>query len=164
MQDAAKHDDVAGAGQGLVTAFDPQGTLLGRVGSTGFLNSPWGLAIAPSSFKSFAGDLLVGNFGDGTISVFNPDPATPAFLGQLAGADSNPVTIDGLWGLIPGNDGMGGSSQKIYFSAGPNEESHGLFDVLQSVPEPSSMVLGMIAMGLLAGRWAWTDRRHPATA
>ena len=153
-----------GAGHGFVSAFDLQGNFQGRIGSMGTLNSPWGLAIAPSSFGSFAGDLLVGNFGDGTINVFNPDPATPGFLGQLTGVDGKPIVIDGLWGLIPGNDGNGGSSQNIYFSAGPNDEANGLFGVLQSVPEPSSMVLGLIAVGLLAGRWTWKNRRRPVTA
>jgi uncharacterized protein (TIGR03118 family) len=147
LQDAAKHDDVAGAGHGFVTAFDLQGSFLGRIGTMGTLNSPWGLAIAPSSFTGFAGDLLVGNFGDGKIGVFNPDPATPGFVGQLPGLDGNPIVIDGLWGLIQGNDGNGGSSQKIYFSAGPNDETNGLFGVL-SVPEPPS--LGMLLVGTLA--------------
>lgn len=164
LQDAAKHDDVAGAGNGFVTAFDLQGNLLGRIGSKGTLNSPWGLAIAPSSFGSLAGDLLVGNFGDGTINVFNPDPATPGFLGQLTGADGRPIVIDDLWGLIPGNDGSGGSSQKIYFSAGPNDEANGLFGVLQSVPEPGSLVLELIVAGLLVGRWTWTNRRRKGPA
>jgi uncharacterized protein (TIGR03118 family) len=147
LQDAAKHDDAPGAGHGFVTAFDLQGNFLGRIGATGTLNSPWGLAIAPSSFGSFAGDLLVGNFGDGKISVFNPDPASPAFLGQLSGAGGNPIAIDGLWGLIPGNDGNGGSSQKIYFSAGPNDEAHGLFGVI--IPEPGSLVMLLVGMPAL---------------
>jgi uncharacterized protein (TIGR03118 family) len=167
LQDSAKHDDDPGAGHGFVTAFDQQGVFLGRIGSMGTLNSPWGLAIAPSSFGDFAGDLLVGNFGDGMINVFNPNPATPGFLGQLTGADGKPIVIDGLWGLIPGNDGSGGSSQNIYFSAGPNGEANGLFGVLQSAqstPEPSSMVLGLTAAGLLAGRWIWKNRRRPVTA
>lgn len=167
LQDSAQHDDVAGAGHGFVSAFDLQGDFLGRIGSMGTLNSPWGLAIAPSSFGAFAGDLLVGNFGDGTISVFNPNPATPGFLGQLTGTDGRPIVIDGLWGLIPGNDGLGGSSQDIYFSAGPNGEANGLFGVLQSVsstPEPSSMVLGLTAMGLLAGRWTWKHRLRTVIA
>jgi uncharacterized protein (TIGR03118 family) len=159
LQDSAKHDDDPGAGHGFVDAFDLQGNLLGRVATMGTLNSPWGLAVAPASFGDFAGDLLVGNFGDGAINIFNPDPATPGLLGQLSGADGKPIVIDGLWGLIPGNDGSGGSGQKIYFSAGPNGETDGLFGVLQSVPEPSSMDLVLTAVGLLAGRLAWKSRR-----
>src|SRR5262249_49727778 len=111
LRDASTGDDDPGAGHGFVSAFNMQGAFLGRVASMGKLNSPWGLAIAPSSFGSFAGDLLVGNFGDGTISVFDPNLATPGFLGQLSGSDGKPLVIDGLWGLIPGNDGKGGSSQ-----------------------------------------------------
>ena len=166
LQDSAKHDDDPGAGHGFVTAFDTQGNFLGRIASMGTLNSPWGLAIAPTSFTSFASDLLVGNFGDGTISVFSANPATPGFLGQLPGTDGKPIVIDGLWGLILGNDGNGGSSQQIYFSAGPNGETNGLFGVLQSVqsvPEPSSMALELAAVVMLVGRWAWKNRRRPVT-
>jgi uncharacterized protein (TIGR03118 family) len=151
LQDGAQHDDVAGAGHGFVSAFDTQGNFQGRIGSMGSLNSPWGLAIAPPSFTGFAGDLLVGNFGDGTISVFSPDPNTPGFLGQLSGANGNPLVIDGLWALSPGNDGSGGSSQNIYFSAGPNGESHGLFGVLQSVPEPTGLGL-LVLLPAVCGR------------
>jgi uncharacterized protein (TIGR03118 family) len=164
LQDAAKHDDDPGAGHGFVSAFDLQGSFLGRIGSMGTLNSPWGLAIAPSSFTGFAGDLLVGNFGDGTINVFSADPNTPKFLGQLTGMDGKPIVIDGLWGLIPGNDGLGGSSQKIYFTAGPNGESNGLFGVLQSVPGPHSIVLWSIAGGVLAGWSTWKSSRRTVTA
>jgi uncharacterized protein (TIGR03118 family) len=166
LQDSAKHDDDPGGGHGFVTAFDLQGNFLGRVAAMGTLNSPWGLAIAPASFTGLVGDLLVGNFGDGTIDVFNPDPTTPGFLGALSGIDGKPIVIDGLWGLIPGNDGMGGSSQKIYFSAGPNDEMNGLFGVLQSVssvpsvPEPSSLSLEVAGIVFLAGLWAWKNRRR----
>ena len=166
LQDSAKHDDDPGAGHGFVDAFDLQGNFLGRIASMGLLNSPWGLALAPATFIGFAGDLLVGNFGDGTISAFNPDPSTPGFLGELIGTDGKPIAIDGLWALFPGNDGMGGSSQKIYFSAGPNGETNGLFGVLQSVPavpEPSSIALELAAVVLLAGRWAWRNRRRTVT-
>jgi uncharacterized protein (TIGR03118 family) len=163
LQDSTKHDDDSGAGHGFVDAFDMQGNLLGRVASMGALNSPWGLAIAPASFTGIAGDLLVGNFGDGSINLFNPNLATPGFLGPLFGTDDKPIVIDGLWGLIPGNDGSGGSSQKIYFSAGPNGEMNGLFGVLQSVPsvpEPSSLPLELIAVVWVFGLCAWENRRR----
>lgn len=133
-------DDEAGPGNGFVSAFGLQGNFIGRVASNGTLDSPWGLALAPASFAEFAGDLLVGNFGDGRINAF--DKNTDAFVGQL------PLEIDGLWGLIPGNDGKGGSSQAIYFSAGPGDEAHGLFGVIQ-VPEPASIALVGLAIAML---------------
>lgn len=144
LQDATKHDDVAGPGLGFVNAFDTQGNFLSRVASQGTLNSPWGLASAPPSFGDYAGDLLVGNFGDGRINAF--DPTTFAFVGQLPDVANQPLTIDGLWGIMPGNGGSAGSSQEIYFSAGPNGEANGLFGVVSVVPEPAS--LGLLAAGL----------------
>jgi uncharacterized protein (TIGR03118 family) len=144
-------DEQAGPGLGFVSVFDTQGNFLGRVGSNGALNAPWGLAIAPASFGSFAGDLLVGNFGDGTINAF--DLSTDNFVGQLKGTNGQPLVIDGLWGLTPGNDTAAGNSNSIYFSAGPQDESNGLFGVINAVPEPSSMVLALFAVGfVIAGQ------------
>jgi uncharacterized protein (TIGR03118 family) len=140
LQDAAKTDDVPGAGHGFVSVFDTQGAFLGRVASQGALNSPWGLAIAPPAFGDVAGDLLVANFGDGTINVYNPDPATPGFISTLNGPNNQPLTIDGLWSLIPGNNGNAGSASEIFFTAGPNGESDGLFGVL-AIPEPATLSL-----------------------
>jgi uncharacterized protein (TIGR03118 family) len=156
-------DEQAGAGLGIVDEFDTQGTLIRRVGSNGgTLNAPWGLAIAPSSFGSFAGDLLVGNFGDGTINAF--DLSTNTFAGQLLGSNGNPLSIDGLWALTPGNGTNAGNTDTIYFSAGPNGETHGLFGAINlgsaspptSVPGPSSAVLGLIAIGTLTARRRYT--------
>jgi uncharacterized protein (TIGR03118 family) len=147
-------DDLAGAGNGFVAVFDTNGNFLGRVGSNGTLNSPWGLALAPASFGALAGDLLVGNFGDGTINVF--DLGTNSFEGQLTDGFGNPLAIDGLWGLTVGNNGAAGSSNKLYFSAGPTDESHGLFGVLAAVPEPSSYA--MLSAGLLPA-WLALKRR-----
>ncbi|MCK9688190.1 TIGR03118 family protein [Scleromatobacter humisilvae] len=138
-------DETAGAGLGVVDRYDLQGNLIGRVATGGALNAPWGLAIAPSSFGALAGSLLVGNFGDGRISAYNL--TTDSFMGQLDGSDGNPLSIDGLWGLSVGNDGGAGSSQSLYFTAGPSDESHGLFGVMQAVPEPGS--LAMLVSGLL---------------
>jgi uncharacterized protein (TIGR03118 family) len=158
LQDAAKHDDVAGPGFGFVSVFDLQGNFLDRVASDGPLNSPWGLAIAPVSFGECAGDLLVGNFGDGRINAYNP--ATFALLGPLLGSNGNPLEIDGLWDLILGNGGAGGSSQSIFFSAGPGEEQHGLFGVIAgpaAVPEPATFALlgvGLAAIGFSRRRKA----------
>jgi uncharacterized protein (TIGR03118 family) len=149
MPDATGHDDVPGLGHGFVSEFDTQGNFIARVGSQGTLNSPWGLALAPSSFGAYAGDLLVGNFGDGTINVF--DIGTDTFVAQLLGPDGNPLTIDGLWGLSPGTGlGGGGSPQGIYFTAGPDGETHGLFGVILA-PEPATIALfgaALLALGL----------------
>jgi uncharacterized protein (TIGR03118 family) len=162
VQDGAKHDDVAAPGNGIVSEFDLNGNFITRVANQGGpLNSPWGMAIAPSSWKGIAGDLLVGNFGDGHINIFDK---SNNFVGQLTDGVGNPLFIDGLWALVPGNDGNAGSSQAIYFSAGPNGESDGLFGVIQSVPEPSSVVLGTFALGLLAARSCWKSRRRPTAA
>jgi uncharacterized protein (TIGR03118 family) len=145
LRDPVSGDDVAGPGNGFVSAFGLQGNFIGRVASDGTLNSPWGLALAPLSFGQFAGDLLVGNFGDGRINVFD---SSNSFLGQLLGAGGIPLEIDGLWGLIPGNGGSAGNPQSIYFSAGPGDEEHGLFGVL-AVPEPASMALVMLGIAMV---------------
>ena len=139
VQGQDKKDDVAGAGHGIVDEFDLQGNWVRRLATGGTLDSPWGLAIAPPSFDTYAGDLLVGNFVDGTINAF--DLASASFVGQLLGLDGQPLAIDGLWGLIPGNDGLAGSSDAIYFSAGPAAESHGLFGAI-TAPEPGGGRLG----------------------
>jgi uncharacterized protein (TIGR03118 family) len=140
-------DEAAGAGLGYVDSFDLQGTFLARVAGQGTLNAPWGLAIAPSSFGAMAGALLVGNFGDGQISAF--DPTTHAFLGSLLGAGGLPITIDGLWGISPGNGGNAGSAGLLYFTAGPDDENHGVLGVLTvvAVPEPATGL--MTIAGLL---------------
>src|SRR5271165_422192 len=125
QQDDTKHDDVAGAGNGFVDEFDLNGTMVQRVASNGPLDSPWGLAIAPQSFGRFAGDLLVGNFGDGMINAFNLN--TDKFQGALKGPDGKPIVIGDLWGISPGNGGSGGSASALYFTAGVKDEAHGLF-------------------------------------
>ena len=147
VPDQAGTDDVPGAGNGIVDEYSLQGTLIRRVATGGFLNSPWGIAVAPASFGSFAGDLLVGNFGDGTISAY--DFLSTNFVGQLTDGGGQTIAIDGLWSLVSGNDGNAGSSESLYFSAGPAGEAHGVLGVLEPVPEPASGILAAFGLALL---------------
>ena len=130
-QDKHRHDDVKGPGHGYIDVYDLNGTLLRRFASEGVLNSPWGLALAPVGWGAFGGDLLVGNFGDGRISAF--DPATGTLLGQLTNSDGNIIAIDGLWGLQFGN-GTAGSPQSLLFTAGIAGEAHGLLGKIEPTP------------------------------
>jgi len=127
------NDEVAGQSLGFVDEFETDGTFVTRVATRGQLNAPWGLAMAPSNFGRFSGDLLVGNFGDGTINAYAPQTdGTFAHRGQLRTADRKPVTIDGLWGLGFGNGAGSGATNALYFTAGPDDESHGLFGRIQA--------------------------------
>lgn len=130
LQDADAHDDVHGAGNGFIDAFDTDGNFLRRVVSQGVLNSPWGMALAPANFGQFSNDLLVGNFGDGKIHAFNPD--TGALVGTLSTGAGHAIVIDGLWGLSFGNGVSAGDSNTLYFTAGPNDESNGLFGKIKA--------------------------------
>lgn len=118
-------DETAGPGLGYVDEFDLQGTLIRRFASQGTLNAPWGLALAPQGFGKFGGALLVGNFGDGTINAYHP--RSGAFLGQLSDPHGTVIRIEGLWGLAFRSEG--GS---LYFTAGPDDENHGLLGVLRA--------------------------------
>jgi uncharacterized protein (TIGR03118 family) len=132
-RDAANDgNSVPGKGAGFVDVFDTSGHFLHRVASHGSLNAPWGLAIAPAGFGSFSGDLLVGNFGDGRINAYDPTH-NYAFRGQLSSAHGKAVTIPGLWALQVGNGVSSGDTNALYFTAGPNGETHGLFGSLRVV-------------------------------
>jgi uncharacterized protein (TIGR03118 family) len=129
-QDAALHDDVAGQGHGFVDVFSNDGAFVRRLVSHGALNSPWGLAVAPASFGTFSGDLLVGNFGDGHINAY--DLTTGTHVGELRLANGKPIVIDGLWGLRVGNGTYAGTGE-VVFSAGPDGETHGLLGKIDAV-------------------------------
>ena len=130
LQDAAHHDDASGPSRGFVDVFDTNGKLKTRLISRGALNSPWGLALAPSNFGQFSNDLLVGNFGNGHINVF--DPNTGALLGQLKNQKGLIISIDGLWALVFGNGQTAGPTNTLFFTAGINGEADGLFGNIQS--------------------------------
>jgi uncharacterized protein (TIGR03118 family) len=131
LQDSAKQDDVAGAGNGYVDMYDTDGHFVRRVASTGTLNSPWGIAVAPAGFGAFGSALLIGNFGDGRINAFD---SNGNLLGQLDDNNGQPLSIDGLWAVTFGGGGMSGDPNSLYFAAGPNGETHGLFGKLVAVP------------------------------
>jgi uncharacterized protein (TIGR03118 family) len=125
-QNETKHDDVAGPGNGFVDVFNTDGQLLRRFASQGPLNSPWGVARASFAFGRFSGALLIGNFGDGHINAFDTEGN---FLGPLQDLNDEPVVIDGLWTLTLGG-GRNSSSDTLYFTAGPNSETDGLFGTI----------------------------------
>lgn len=167
LQDAAKHDDVSGLGNGFVDVYDNSGNLLNRLVSGGALDSPWGMVVAPSGFGNYGGDLLVGNFGNGEINVYNP--TTGAWINTLDGTDNKPIVIQGLWGLAFGNGASGGDAKTLYFTAGipgPDQvEDHGLFGSLTShVPDAAGTMglLGFALAGLAAV--AWRQRAAEARA
>jgi uncharacterized protein (TIGR03118 family) len=127
-QQAGSADEKAGAGLGFVDKFTNLGQNVQRIASHGTLNAPWGLAIAPDNFGPFAGDLLVGNFGDGRISAYRGSH----FKGLLRDAHNRPMAIDGLWALLPGTATTGGAGS-LWFSAGPDDEQHGLVGLITPV-------------------------------
>jgi uncharacterized protein (TIGR03118 family) len=149
LVDPATGEDLPGAGHGFVNVFDTDGNLVRRLVSDGALNSPWGLALAPASFGSFGGALLVGNFGDGTIHAY--DQTTGALLGQLLDPFGAPLVNEGLWALKFGNAGPGLDPNTLYFTAGIDDETHGLFASLAPVPEPGTLALAGSGLALLLG-------------
>ncbi|HTS34391.1 MAG TPA: TIGR03118 family protein [Candidatus Solibacter sp.] len=122
-------DEDHGPGLGFVRVFDTNGNVLVRVQHGTYLNAPWGIALASGDFGPFSHRLLIGNFGDGTIDAFN------AFSGQFEGtlldANGANLSIDGLWAISFGDGtGKNGAGNSLYFTAGPDDESNGIFGTL----------------------------------
>jgi uncharacterized protein (TIGR03118 family) len=151
-QNAAKHDDVEGPGNGFIDEFDTSGTFLMRFasgtaagGTLTELNSPWGMAIAPDDFGKFEGALLVGNFGDSHVSAFRLK--TGRFLGQLEDPDGQPLVLvggfqgpntKGLWGIGFGNGEGGAGERTLFFASGINDEADGLFGMVNAADDQAS--------------------------
>jgi uncharacterized protein (TIGR03118 family) len=128
-QDADAEDEVAGPSLGFVDVYSTSGQLLRHLIERGQLNAPWGLALAPAGFGRFSGALLVGNFGNGRINAY--DPGTGEFLGRLRHEDGSPIQIEGLWALRFGN-GVTGNPTTLLFTAGIDDEAHGLFGAIEA--------------------------------
>jgi uncharacterized protein (TIGR03118 family) len=125
---------LGGPGTGLIDVFDLNGNLLQRlVPNNQHLNLPWGVAVTGANFGSFSYALIIGNFGDGTISAFDLD--TGSYLGTMQDGNGNNISINGLWGLQWGNGGNGGDPGTLYFAAAPSGGQHGLFGSLKPAPD-----------------------------
>ena len=122
-------DDQKGPGNGYIDIYNPNGTLIKRFASQGALNSPWGMAVAPEGLADDKEVILIGNFGDGRINIFNRQGH---FIGPLQD-HGKAITIDGLWAIdfLKGTEEMKDRNDQLFFTAGPAEEAHGLFGYLQ---------------------------------
>ena len=129
VQDAAKHGPVTGAGNGIVNVFDTQGNYVRRFATGGSLNAPWGMAFAGSNFGPFSRAILIGNFGDGTISAF--DAASGDFLGQIRDGDGSVIANPGLRGLAFRADGLA-DANTLFFTADIANGQGGLFGAITS--------------------------------
>jgi uncharacterized protein (TIGR03118 family) len=133
-QDAKAEDEVDKPGKAYVDEFTPDGALVAQVAKQGGknapLNAPWGLATAPQGFGVFAGDLLVGNFGNGRISAYEQRGSKWVYRGQLRKGDGTILVEDGLWAIAFGNGAAAGPTTSLYFAAGPSSEQAGAFGVI----------------------------------
>lgn len=132
LQDASRTRVMRGPGLGFVNVFTPNGQLIRRVASRGSLNAPWGVTLAPAGFGTFSNALLIGNFGDGRINVYEPVFGFP--LGSLRDRHFRPIVIDGLWGLAFGNGFANQPVNTLFFASGPNNGSNGLYGRLDAIP------------------------------
>jgi uncharacterized protein (TIGR03118 family) len=141
-----------GQGNGVVDVFSTDGKLQQRLITGGVLNDPWGVAMAPANFGDFSNDLLVGNFGSGTINAF--DPKNGNFIGQLMTSSGQPFDVEHLWALQFGNGSAAGPSNTLFFTAGLTSHfgagtgtPHGLFGSIQAVPvvQPQTPIVPNLA-------------------
>ena len=147
---------MATGGEGAVAEFTESGVLEKTI-TNNALASPWGVAIAPSSFGKFGGDLLVGNFSfvSGVADVINAfNPVTDQLVGSFdVNVGSN--TPGGLWSIVFGGSMSDGNPNTLFFTDGINGEKDGLFGSITAVPEPSTwamMLAGFGGLALLAAR------------
>lgn len=161
QQDAAKHDPVLGAGLGLVDVFHTDGSFLRRGMNAGTLNAPWGVVLAPANFGQFSNDVLVGNFGDGTISAFD---TAGQFKGQFTDSNNTVIANAGLWDMVFGAGGTG-DPNTLYITAGGADQTHGLFATLVPTPEAGKdFALQLSALNATVVRGGTTQLNIASTA
>jgi uncharacterized protein (TIGR03118 family) len=135
---------------GFVDEFNSSGTFLKRIATNGSLYAPWGITLAPAAFGSFGGDLLIGQFGDGKILVY--DPSTDQFLGTINGTNGMPIVNPFLWSLDFRTGGTNVNTNALYFTAGYNNQLDGLFGKIQATPEPGTIALVLSGLSFLGAR------------
>lgn len=149
-QTADQHDNVDGAGLGLVNIFDANGTFVKHLVATGAaLNAPWGMALAPADFGTLGNMLLVSNFGDGKINGY--DPATGAFIGSVTNSAGAAFAMPGLWGISFGNDAANQPHNTLFFAAGLNNEVNGSYGRIDLGSPPSLNPPPVVALTVPAG-------------
>jgi uncharacterized protein (TIGR03118 family) len=137
-QDSAMHDETTGAGLGYVDIFDFSGNLMSQFASAGVLNAPWGIAIAPAGFGSLQGDVLIGNFGDGTINVFSPNGTALANSeGPVMSSSGQPFAFPGLWSLVFGNGDADKPLTTLFYTAGFADQTDGIFGGITVTSSPT---------------------------
>ncbi len=150
-------------GSGFVDEFNLDGTFIQRFATGGMLDSPWGVAIAPTDFGAYSNDVLIGNFNDdgglGYILAYKPDGT---YVGELE-ENGQPIVLPGLWAIQFGNGGQGGPTNELYFAAGIGDENHGLFGEISAVPEPASWAVMLLGFGWVGARMR-RAARAPVTA
>jgi len=130
-----KHDNVDGAGLGLVDIYDTNGKFVKRLVSPGgALNAPWGMALAPADFGTFSNSLLVGNFGDGKIHAY--DPASGTLVGTVADSTGTAFAAPGLWAIVFGNDHHNQPHNTLFYAAGLNNEANGVYGRIDAGAAP----------------------------
>jgi uncharacterized protein (TIGR03118 family) len=130
MRDPALHDEVAGAGMGYVDVYDFSGNFVSRFASAGALNAPWGIALAPAGFGSFEGDLLIGNFGDGTINIFTPSGTSLATSKGPLTVNGAKFAVPGLWSLVFGDGDGDKPLTTLFYTAGFANQTDGVFGTI----------------------------------
>jgi uncharacterized protein (TIGR03118 family) len=138
-QDSAMHDEITGTGLGYVDIFDFSGNLVNQFASAAALNAPWGIAIAPAGFGSLEGDVLIGNFGDGTINIFSPNGTSLATSkGALMAGNGQPLSFPGLWALTFGNGDADKPITTLFYTAGFASQTDGVFGSITASITPQS--------------------------
>jgi uncharacterized protein (TIGR03118 family) len=139
MRDGAMHDEVTGAGLGYIDIFDFNGNFLSRFASAGVLNAPWGIALAPTGFGALEGDLLIGNFGDGTINAFASNGTSLASsMGAITLSNGQTLSIPGLWSLIFGDGDSDKPLTTLFYTAGFADQTDGVLGSIATASAATS--------------------------